>query len=221
MAWSWRLVIHCIHLFLFASIISMVTCWWLWLYNTTVSPPSPMLWFISVHYILLAIMVLPLLTRNTLLQISQFPSLMLSVKVRASCSILCLVLVAGMTAEAALDEPPPTSVAAFAIPCFFNLVVRIALVHVAPCFVCDKDSIDPMIQKILDFLTIKCTTFIDIFTSICIIAQVARLPDTSYATKSVTDSFGNIVSAVLTFCMVICSMRVPVAKHTYKGVDLV
>ncbi|MED6153262.1 hypothetical protein PIB30_100176, partial [Stylosanthes scabra] len=136
--------------------------------------------------------------------------------VRASCSIFCLVLVGGLTAEAALDEPPPTSVVAFAIPCFYNLILRIALVHVAPCLVCDKDSTVPMIQKIVDFLTIYCITFIDILTSMSIISEVARMPDTSYPTKSISEFISNIGCAVMAFGTVICSMRVPVAQHIYK-----
>ncbi|XLR39413.1 hypothetical protein HN51_026573 [Arachis hypogaea] len=133
--WRWRPLMHSIHLFRLIAIISLGTCWWLWLHKKAyaVSPPSSILWIIYVVYILLSIVVFPV-TIDTM-QFLQIPRLGHSVIARASFSFFVSISFATLIAVAAL-EPPTVSLTAkltgYAIINFFASALTISSFHVVP-----------------------------------------------------------------------------------------
>ncbi|MED6218958.1 hypothetical protein PIB30_031402 [Stylosanthes scabra] len=215
MAWSWRPVIQCFHLFLLVDIISMVICWWLWLYRTeyTVSPPSYILWFISFSYILLAIMVFPATIIAT--QPLQISKLTVSVVIRAALILVLSVSLAILMAAAALDEPPivsstTASLAAYAINTFFLGVLMTVLLPLVPV----TEIIHTRLFSIpgwIDYTAFGIPVIVAWSTSGATVEAV-RLAAASHAlvvaTKPITGPFEVIICSVISFCCVIVGMFV-------------
>ncbi|QHO04739.1 uncharacterized protein DS421_13g442740 [Arachis hypogaea] len=210
MAWAWRPLVHSIHLFLLIAIISMVTCWWLWLHKTAyaVSPPSPILWLICVVYILFAIIVFPA-TIDTM-QFLRIPKFTGSVIARAIFLFAVSISFATLIAAAAL-EPPTVSatatLAAYAIVILFLSVVMISTFHVVPVvefFVPDQDLVD-----YVAFTLPAGALLLSIYVTVTGVQFAAASHGVVAATtEQVPDPFEVIACAVMAFCSVIFSMFV-------------
>ncbi|MED6110303.1 hypothetical protein PIB30_041661 [Stylosanthes scabra] len=212
MAWTWRPVIHSFHVFLLVDMISMVICWWLWLHRTAyaVSPPSPILWFISFSYIILGIMVFPATINAT--QPLRISKLTVSVIVRAVILFALSISLATLMAAAALEEPPivssTASLTAYAINTFFLGVMMIALLPLVPVTEIIHTRIFS-IPDLVDYTAIGIPVIIAWNTTGATVKAV-QLAAASHAlvsaTKPITDPYEVIFCAVISFCCVIVGM---------------
>ncbi|MED6128831.1 hypothetical protein PIB30_101739 [Stylosanthes scabra] len=214
MAWTWRPVIHTVHLILLVNIISMVICWWLWLHRSAyaVSPPSPILRFISYSYILLAIMVFPATINAT--QHLRISKLTVSVIVRAAILLVLSVSFATLMAAAALEEPPTAScntasLAAYAINTFSIGVVMIVLLPLVPVIEIIHTRVFSAPGWVVDYTTFGIPIVVSWITMVATVKAV-RLAAASHAlvaaTKPITGPFEVIVCALLALSSVIVGM---------------
>ncbi|MED6205998.1 hypothetical protein PIB30_022888 [Stylosanthes scabra] len=190
MAWSWHPVMHSIQLFLLVSIVITVSCWWTWLHNTAnaVSPPSHILWLISVFYMLLAIMAL-LPAQIKTLKLVQVPQLICSVKLRIVFQFTCSVSLATLMAAAALEPPivscatasiaaapivfGTASLAARAITSYFLCIMIIALLSLVADYDVYHRSVRP-IPEAVAYVTLV-GPLLDLAISAYVIVTAVRL----------------------------------------------
>ncbi|MED6144685.1 hypothetical protein PIB30_017784 [Stylosanthes scabra] len=230
MAWSWHPVMHSIQLFLLVSIVITVSCWWTWLRNTAnaVSPPSRILWLISVFYMFLAIMVF--LVQISTLKLLQIPHLIFSVSLRVIFQFTPSVCLATLMAATALEPPivscatasiaaapaaapivfGTASLAARAITSYFLCIIIIALLPLVADYDTYHRTVRP-IPEAVAYITLV-GPLLDLSIAIYVIVTTVILAGASHkqiAAEQVTDSIEVIVVfAVLAFSTVIYSMYV-------------
>ncbi|QHN94601.1 uncharacterized protein DS421_18g602580 [Arachis hypogaea] len=204
MEWGWRPVVHSIHLFLLIAIISMATCCRLWLHKPAyASPPSPILWFICVSYVLFAIIVFPV--ADYTLQLLRINRLANSLLWRAIFLFTHSISLATLIAAAAL-EPPTVSATAplahFAIQNFFASATMIssfstvALVDNAHRWIPRQNEVDHLVFDI---------PVLALLFAIYPVVIGVRLAAASHAVVA-TEPVADIACAVLAVCSVLFSM---------------